>query len=133
MRRNHCSSWRTSTSAPQRSHPPSEAPMEVSDRVADRVALQVPYVRLTAGIRQHLQHIAAWCLASGPFNLVAGVRSLVADLPGVLMRPQRLPAGLYLAWVISLLRHRARRLAGGLTGPPGPPSPGCGGLLVLLR
>ena len=96
---------------------------EVRDRVADGVVLQVTYVRLSAGIRQHLEHVGV-LLAPARLHeparpLEASTRrrhtvggALVGDLPGALIRPHRLPARLDLLRVIAAFCHRRRTLAG---------------------
>ena len=90
-------------------HAVALAAVEVRDRVADRVVLQMPDVRLAAGVGQHLQHV----------GLFAPV-GLVGDLPGALVGPHALPARLDLARVVAvLLGHiEAPRIG---RGPPRPP------------
>ena len=73
-------------------HAHALAAAEVGDRVADRVVLQMPDVRLAAGIGQHLEHV----------GLLAPV-GLVGHLPGALVVPDALPARLDLARVIAVV------------------------------
>ena len=75
------------------------AAVEVGDGVADRVDLQVADVGLAAGVRQHLEHVGLGAPAA-----------VVRHLPGALVRPDALPAGLDLAWFVLGSGHR-RRLA----------------------
>ena len=72
-------------------HAHAVAAAEVGDRVADRVVLQVPDVRLAAGVGQHLEHV----------GLLAPV-GLVGHLPGALVVPDALPARLDLTGVIAV-------------------------------
>ena len=103
-------------------HPASRAPMEVRDGVAHGVDLQVPDVRLAAGVRQHLEHV----------GLRPWVVGVVGDLPGVLVRPHLLPAGLDLGRVVAVVGHlggedtsAARPTSCGRSRPPaGPRRPG---------
>jgi hypothetical protein len=71
--------------------PKALAPLEVRDRVADRVDLQVPDVRLAAGVGQHDEHI----------GLLAPI-GLVGDLPRALVGPHALPARLDLGGVVAV-------------------------------
>ncbi len=91
----------------QHAHPVTAA--EVGDGVADRVVLQVPDVRLAAGVGQHLEHV----------GLLAPV-GLVGHLPGVLVVPDALPARLDLTRVIAVgLGHvEAPRIGRGRRRPP---------------
>ena len=82
--------------------PVAGAPVKVRDRIAQRVVLQVPDVRLAAGVRQHLEHVGLRALVRA--------RGLVGDLPSPLARPQLLPLGLDSLGVISLVRHTFMRL-----------------------
>ena len=68
----------------------------VSDRVADRVVLEVADVRLAAGVGEHLQDVG------GVLEI-----SVVGDLPGALIGPYRLPAGLDLVGLVARGGHRA--------------------------
>src|SRR6185436_9709112 len=52
-------------------------------RVPDRVVLQVPDVRLSARVRQHLEHVR-----------LGLVRDVIRDDPGALVLPDLLPLGL---------------------------------------
>ena len=83
------------------------AAVEVRDRVADRVVLQVPHVRLAAGVGQHLEHVGL-----GPLIGVVG------DLPGALALPDLLPLGLDRLGVVAVLGHGGRSLASGGLGSP---------------
>ena len=100
-------------------HPAAGAPVEVRDGVADGVDLQVPDVRLAAGVRQHLEHV----------GLRPRVVGVVGDLPGVLVRPHLLPAGLDLGRVVAVVGHlgredtsAARPTTCGRSRPPAGPS-----------
>src|SRR5437764_8062476 len=79
---------------------------EVRDRVAERVVLQVPDVRLAAGIRKHLEHVGG----------LARRRRIIRHLPRALAGPYLLPLGLDLAWVIPAVCHICMQV----TSAPGP-------------
>ena len=83
---------------------PAGAAVEVGDGVADGVDLQVADVRLAARVREHHEHV----------GLRAGVVRVVGDLPGVLVGPHPLPAGLDLRGVVAVLGHvRGEDTSGG--------------------
>ena len=84
-------------------HAPASAAMEVRDRVADRVDLEVPDVRLAAGVGQHLEHVRVRSVAAA-----VGARRGVRYLPRALVGPHALPAGLDLLRVVAILGHRGR-------------------------
>ena len=79
--------------------PVAVAAAEVRDRVADGVDLQVPDVGLARGVGQHLEHVAL-----GPPVV------LVGDLPGALVGPHLLPAGLDLPGVVAVVHPRENRV-----------------------
>src|SRR5581483_10791082 len=83
-------------------HAPADAPVKVRERVTQRVVLQMPDVRLTAWIREHLEDV----------GLLASVLRvlLVRHLPGPLARPHLLPLGLYLFGCVTVIGHS--RVAG---------------------
>src|SRR5215211_1083055 len=76
---------------------------EVGDRVAEGVVLEVADVRIAGGVRQHLEDVA---LRLG--FVEAGLPG-VRNLPGALVGPYRLPAGLNRLWVVAL--HARSNLA----------------------
>ena len=81
--------------------PPPGAAVEVGDRVADRVDLQVADVRLAAGVRAASRACRPSAVAAAP----AARRVRVVDLPGALVGPHLLPAGLDLLGVVAVLGH----------------------------
>src|SRR6202042_3635067 len=88
-------------------HPMAGAPVEVRYRIAYRVFLEMADMRLAAWIREHLEHVGGGvlCLAQD---------GLVRDLPGVLLGPHPLPAGLDLLRVVAALCHWTAQVSGRL-------------------
>ena len=71
----------------------------MGDRVAECVALEMADVRLTARVREHLEHVG---VARAPAGVVS-----VGDLPRALSRPQLLPTPLDLKGIVLEGGHRA--------------------------